>query len=57
MILLALVNAAYLHYQNKQKKLNRAHLLEPYVNCKERDGGIQSWIDLGDSHPDFKYII
>ncbi|KAF9479974.1 MFS general substrate transporter [Pholiota conissans] len=56
-ILLSLINAAYLHYQNKQKKQNRAKLLAPYDNSKETDGGVQAWVDLGDRHPDFHYIL
>ncbi|KAF8183429.1 MFS general substrate transporter [Pholiota molesta] len=56
-ILLSLINAAYLHYQNKQKKEHRAKLLAPYDTTKDADGGVQAWVDLGDRHPDFRYIL
>lgn len=57
MMALGAINAGYLHYQNKKKQRNRAHLLEPYVNSAQPDGGVKAWVELGDRHPDFKYIL
>lgn len=57
MILLALINAAYLHYQNEKKKKTRAKLLVNYDTSTHSDGGVKAWVDLGDRHPDFKYML
>ncbi|KAF9477434.1 MFS general substrate transporter [Pholiota conissans] len=57
MMAVGLVNAAWLHYQNKQKERNRAQILAPYASSVEPDGGVKAWVELGDSHPDFKYIL
>lgn len=56
-IVVALVNAAYLHDQNRRKKENREALLEKYDTSKQADGGVQAWVDLGDRHPDFPYML
>jgi hypothetical protein len=41
----------------KRKQRNRTEILAPYVTEKEPDGGIRAWVELGDRHPDFKYVI
>ena len=62
-IVLALVNVAYLSWRNKVKKRpeERAKLLAKY--CKAKDdaddggGGLDAWMELGDRHPDFVYTL
>ena len=56
-ILLAVINAVYLNYQNKNKKANRAQILGRYDTSKHADGGVWAWVDLGDRHPDFHYML
>jgi hypothetical protein len=56
---------AYLSYRNKVKKRpeERAKLLEKYVvlatkkQGEDDDEKLKSWIELGDRHPDFVYIL
>ncbi|PPQ96631.1 hypothetical protein CVT26_010671 [Gymnopilus dilepis] len=57
MILFSVTNAAILHYKNKNKSKSRSEVLAPYITDKEPDGGVQAWVDLGDRHPDFRYVI
>ncbi|KAH9474603.1 putative transporter C11D3.18C [Psilocybe cubensis] len=54
---LTLLNALILIRSNKQKKLRRAEILAPYVTEKEPDGGLRAWVELGDEHPDFRYVL
>ena len=56
--MIALVNIAYLSWRNKVKRRPevREKLLEKYSTC-ERDGGLKAWMELGDRHPDFVYMI
>ncbi|KAF5329232.1 hypothetical protein D9619_009310 [Psilocybe cf. subviscida] len=56
-IVLALVNAAYLKFRTRQKLRNRDQILAPYITDKEPNGGLEAWLNLGDRHPDFKYIL
>jgi len=57
MISLAIINAIMLTYANKRKKEKRAEILAPFSTEKEPDGGVAAWIELGDRHPDFRYVI
>ena len=56
-----LTNVAYLSWRNKVKKRPevRAKLLEKYVigDKEGEDRGLNSWIEMGDRHPDFMYTI
>ena len=61
-----LINMAYLSWRNKVKKRPgvRTKLLQKYaVDEKENagadddDGGLSTWIELGDRHPDFVYTL
>ena len=61
-VVISLVNVAYLSERNKVKKLpeERAKLLEKYVVADkqgEDDGELRAWIELGDRHPDFVYTL
>ena len=58
------INMAYLSWRNKVKKRPgvRTKLLQMYaVDEKEiasaDDGGMSTWIELGDRHPDFVYTL
>ncbi|KAF9038139.1 MFS general substrate transporter [Panaeolus papilionaceus] len=57
--LVALANMAYLHRQNKLKVKDRELLLAPYAKDDEKAGFDEkkAWLELGDRHPDFKYIL
>ena len=63
MVIGCLVNVAYLSWKNKVKKRPevRAKLLEKYVTAdkggEDSDGGLTAWIELGDRHPDFMYML
>ncbi|PPR06291.1 hypothetical protein CVT24_001097 [Panaeolus cyanescens] len=56
---LAIVNMIYLNHQNKLKVTKREELLAPYRKDDEKEGydEAKAWIELGDRHPDFKYIL
>ncbi|KAF9038140.1 MFS general substrate transporter [Panaeolus papilionaceus] len=56
---LAVVNMIYLNRQNKLKVSKREELLAPYRKDDEKNGydEAKAWIELGDRHPDFKYIL
>jgi hypothetical protein len=56
MILLAIINALTLSYANKRKKEKRTEILAPFSTEKEPDGGVAAWVELGDRHPDFRYV-
>jgi predicted MFS family arabinose efflux permease len=62
-IVISLVNMAYLSFRNKAKKQpeKRAELLDKYMVANERgeydDGKLRAWIELGDRHPDFVYTL
>jgi len=61
-IVISLVNVAYLSSRNKIKKRpeNRAKLLVKYMVANkqgEDDGGLRAWTELGDRHPDFVYTL
>ena len=45
-----------LSYANKRKKEKRTEILAP-LSIDEPDGGVHAWIELGDRHPDFRYVI
>ena len=55
-ISLAIINALMLSYANKRKKEKRAEILAPFSR-EEPDGGLHAWVELGDRHPDFRYVI
>ncbi|PPR04191.1 hypothetical protein CVT24_010739 [Panaeolus cyanescens] len=57
--LLTIANMYYLNRQNKLKVSNREELLRPYAKDGEKGGFDErkAWIELGDRHPDFKYIL
>ncbi|KDR77102.1 hypothetical protein GALMADRAFT_428725 [Galerina marginata CBS 339.88] len=57
MIALTIVNALMLIYLNKRKKKTRTEALAPYVTEKEPEGGLNAWVELGDRHPDFRYVL
>ena len=64
-VLISLVNVAYLSKRNKIKKRpgERAKLLDKYVVANKQgeeeddDGKLRAWIELGDRHPDFVYTL
>ncbi|KAF8153845.1 hypothetical protein B0H34DRAFT_783979 [Crassisporium funariophilum] len=56
-IALVIVSYFLLSWMNKRKQRQRAALIAPYANEKEADGGVNAWIELGDRHPDFRYIL
>lgn len=56
MMLLTVINAGMLHYANKRKERNREEILAPYA-ADEKDGGTRAWVELGDRHPDFRYVL
>ncbi|KIM42076.1 hypothetical protein M413DRAFT_410689 [Hebeloma cylindrosporum] len=56
-IVLAILNAFVLSYMTKRKQRKRSEILAPYVTEKEPDGGVRAWVELGDRHPDFKFVI
>ena len=57
-ISLAIINALMLSYANKRKKEKRSEILAPFSTEKEPDGdALTAWIELGDRHPDFRYVI
>ena len=58
LVIIALVNVAYLSWKNKVKKRpeERKKLLEKYMVLGE-DGNLKAWIELGDRHPDFVYTL
>ena len=58
----SLINMKYLSWRNKVKIRPgvRTKLLQKYaVDEKEiaDDGGLSTWIELGDRHPDFVYTL
>ena len=59
----SLINMAYLSWRNKVKKRPgvRTKLLQKYAALDEKeiadDGGMSTWIELGDRHPDFVYTL
>ncbi|PPR06287.1 hypothetical protein CVT24_001093 [Panaeolus cyanescens] len=57
--LVAIINMIYLNRQNQLKIKRREELLAPYADDNEKAGYDQkkAWIELGDRHPDFKYIL
>ena len=57
MISLAIINALMLSYVNRRKKEKRSEILAPFITEKEPDGGVAAWVELGDRHPDFRYVI
>lgn len=57
MISVAIINAVVLSYANKRKKDKRTEILAPFSTEKEPDGGVAAWIELGDRHPDFRYVL
>jgi hypothetical protein len=56
-IALAVLNAIVLRYLTKRKERMREKILEPYVTDKNPEGGLRAWVELGDRHPDFHYVI
>lgn len=56
-IFLAALNAVVLRYLNKRKERLRDEILAPYVTDKHPEGGLRAWVELGDRHPDFRYVI
>jgi len=46
-----------LSYANKRKKEKRTEILAPFSTGEDPDGGANAWIELGDRHPDFRYVI
>lgn len=57
MIVLTIMNALMLTQLNKRKKTKRAEILAPYATEEEPEGGLHAWVELGDRHPDFQYVI
>lgn len=57
--LLSFANMIYLKRQNKLKVARRDELLKPYKKDDEKStyDEAKAWIELGDRHPDFKYIL
>jgi hypothetical protein len=53
----SLVNAILLTRMNTSKQRRRGEILAPYVDDKNPDGGVRAWTELGDKHPDFRYIM
>jgi len=53
----ALVNTLLLSHMNVSKKFHRNEILAPYIDEKNLDGGEKAWRELGDTHPDFRYIL
>ncbi|KAF8963255.1 MFS general substrate transporter [Flammula alnicola] len=56
-ILLAILNALVLNYLSKRKQRSRKQILAPYATEEEPEGGVRAWVELGDRHPDFHYVI
>ncbi|KAF8895879.1 MFS general substrate transporter [Gymnopilus junonius] len=56
MMLLTIINSGMLHYANKRKEAKREEILAPYADG-EKDGGTRAWVELGDRHPDFRYVL
>ncbi|KAF8200246.1 major facilitator superfamily domain-containing protein [Pholiota molesta] len=56
-IALAVLNAIVLRYLTKRKERLREKILAPYVTDKNPEGGLRAWVELGDRHPDFHYVI
>ncbi|KAF8159947.1 MFS general substrate transporter [Crassisporium funariophilum] len=56
-IAFCIINSIWLIRSNKRKRSTRAQLLAPYSDEKEGDGGLNAWVELGDRHPDFRYIL
>ncbi|KAF9044192.1 MFS general substrate transporter [Panaeolus papilionaceus] len=56
---LAFAIRVYLTRQNKLKEVRREELLKPFANDDEKGGydEAKAWIELGDRHPDFKYML
>jgi hypothetical protein len=50
-------NAIFLIRMNTLKQRRRGEILAPYVDDKNPDGGVRAWTELGDKHPDFRYIV
>jgi MFS family permease len=55
-ISLTIINALMLSYANKRKKEKRTDILAPF-STEEPGGGVHAWVELGDRHPDFRYVI
>ncbi|KAJ3568326.1 hypothetical protein NP233_g5782 [Leucocoprinus birnbaumii] len=67
--LTAIVNGLMLHWFNvrKQDPVRRQELLAPYFESvkedyesdfsREEEANKRAWLDLGDKHPDFKYVL
>ena len=57
----SLINMKYLSWRNKVKKRPgvRTKLLQKYAVYEKEiaDGGLSTWIELGDRHPDFVYTL
>ena len=49
----------YLSWRNKIKKRpeERAELLDKYKGNEDDEGGLDTWIELGDRHLDFVYTL
>lgn len=56
-IVISLFNIAYLAHANRTKAQRREQLLAPYSDEKDADGGERAWVELGDRHPDFVYVL
>ena len=68
-IVFAVLNALYLSRQNQMKSIERTRLLKPYEDSEytpEIDklksepseyNEERAWVELGDRHPDFKYVL
>ena len=64
-VVISLVNVAYLSWRNKVKKRpeERAKLLDKYKlkgagdDDDDEGGRLDAWMELGDRHPDFVYIL
>ncbi|PPQ76146.1 hypothetical protein CVT26_011796 [Gymnopilus dilepis] len=56
-IFLAAINAAMLLRMNRQKEISREKILSEFATEKEPDGGVRAWVELGDRHPDFRYVV
>jgi len=55
------LNMAYLAWKNKQRSnpAYREKILEKYVGDGKDDekDALETWVELGDRHPDFKYTL
>ncbi|PPQ66134.1 hypothetical protein CVT24_000221 [Panaeolus cyanescens] len=57
LVLLSVVNVAYLAHKNKLKTQRKEELLAPFVSQTGECDDEKAWNELGDRHPDFVYIL